>query len=396
MSFDPAADILPLRNETGFLSDSQFSYVQKKRNEIIAPQLELSLKLQDALNRDRAADLAYEKGMLELNETKKTLANREANDAKLNELIQTIPSITNDSSLTPAEQQVKLGTLFMSNTAAIGNSRHGELFLNMANALMQSKLQEQRRQQEQANIDRVYGSKQKQLLATNIPLNATPEQRLRYGEAFAEEGAPSDELVYGAMGQFATDERQYARSQAEKENYRADLRIQGADRQFDLQRQQFEQSTKNADANRALALSRMEKTIAVQRAEQMLEQEKSLREEVDTVHKLVESYQIGTDEYKARREAAVNAAAARGDKDFDAAAFDRQMKKEADAAYAELEGLELADGSTLEIKGDTPIAKRLSVLKQIRIANAKARAMISTEEKEKAEKLNKVLEALGN
>jgi len=122
MSFDPQQDIYSLRNETGFLSPRQSAYVQRKRAELVNPQIELNLKLQANDRAQRAADLAYEQGMFEMDMKKKAFADAEVANKNLNELIAKIPSITEDSSLSPLDQSIALNDAFLKAGPSVARS----------------------------------------------------------------------------------------------------------------------------------------------------------------------------------------------------------------------------------------------------------------------------------
>lgn len=236
MSFDPQQDIYSLRNETGFLSPRQSAYVQRKRAELVNPQIELNLKLQANDRAQRAADLAYEQGMFEMDMKKKAFADAEVANKNLNELIAKIPSITEDSSLSPLEQSIAINDAFLRAGPSIAKSPYFATYAEMTKSTIQAKVAKSNK--EQADIDRAK--------AEQIRLEGIERQELRdrRGEAImAMQSVQTPELLsrfktladdpnttsadWLKLGADATQERvRYARQEAEKkaqslEDYRS-------------------------------------------------------------------------------------------------------------------------------------------------------------------------------
>lgn len=162
MSFDPQQDIYSLRNETGFLSPRQSAYVQRKRAELVNPQIELNLKLQANDRAQRAADLAYEQGMFEMDMKKKAFADAEVANKNLNELIAKIPSITEDSSLSPLEQSIAINDAFLRAGPSIAKSPYFATYAEMTKSTIQAKVaksnkEQQDRDREKAEQIRIEG-----------------------------------------------------------------------------------------------------------------------------------------------------------------------------------------------------------------------------------------------
>jgi hypothetical protein len=152
MSFDPQQDIYSLRNETGFLSPRQSAYVQRKRAELVNPQIELNLKLQANDRAQRAADLAYEQGMFEMDMKKKAFADAEVANKNLNELIAKIPSITEDSSLSPLDQSIALNDAFLKAGPSVARSPYFQTVYQASKGSLEARIQKANR--EQADRDR--------------------------------------------------------------------------------------------------------------------------------------------------------------------------------------------------------------------------------------------------
>ena len=152
MSFDPQQDIYSLRNETGFLSPRQSAYVQRKRAELVNPQIDLNLKLQANDRAQRAADLAYEQGMFEMDMKKKAFADAEVANKNLNELIAKIPSITEDSSLSPLDQSIALNDAFLKAGPSVARSPYFQTVYQASKGSLEARIQKANR--EQADRDR--------------------------------------------------------------------------------------------------------------------------------------------------------------------------------------------------------------------------------------------------
>ena len=148
MSFDPQQDIYSLRNETGFLSPRQSAYVQRKRAELVNPQIELNLKLQANDRAQRAADLAYEQGMFEMDMKKKAFADAEVANKNLNELIAKIPSITEDSSLSPLDQSIALNDAFLKAGPSVARSPYFQTVYQASKGSLEARIQKANKEQE--------------------------------------------------------------------------------------------------------------------------------------------------------------------------------------------------------------------------------------------------------
>lgn len=226
MSFDPQQDIYSLRNETGFLSPRQSAYVQRKRAELVNPQIELNLKLQANDRAQRAADLAYEQGMFEMDMKKKAFADAEVANKNLNELIAKIPSITEDNSLSPLDQSIAINNAFMQAGPSIANSPYFSTYADITKSMIQAKVaksskeQEDRDRAKQEEI-RIEGIKRQDLKERRgdaiIAMQSvqTPELLSRFETLMDDPNTTSADWL--KLGADATQERvRFAREEAQK------------------------------------------------------------------------------------------------------------------------------------------------------------------------------------
>jgi len=235
MSFDPQQDIYSLRNETGFLSPRQSAYVQRKRAELVNPQIELNLKLQANDRAQRAADLAYEQGMFEMDMKKKAFADAEVANKNLNELIAKIPSITEDSSLSPLDQSIALNDAFLKAGPSVARSPYFQTVYEASKGSLTARIQKANKEQadrdrEKAEEIRLEGLRRQDLRDRRgeamqaVQYLQDPELLDEFTTLAQNPNATSGDWI-SLAGRAAAARAEYARAQKEKEtqaliNYR--------------------------------------------------------------------------------------------------------------------------------------------------------------------------------
>ena len=139
LNFD--RDIAPERNNFGF-NQTESSFANAKADQQIMPQLDLMVKLRGQLQREKAADLAYDTSVFEFKQRKKSLRDERAADQKAEDLLSKIQSTVEDEDLSPFEQREKISLLQLQNSDTFANSRVAQQSLLAANSFLQSQMQQ--------------------------------------------------------------------------------------------------------------------------------------------------------------------------------------------------------------------------------------------------------------
>jgi len=138
--FDFDRDIAPERNSFG-LTAPETTFLNAKADQQMMPQLDLMMKLRGSLQRERAADLAYETSVFEFKQRKKTLRDQREGDERADELLQDISETLEDAETNPFEKQEALARMQLQNPRAFANSKVAQQSMLAASNFIGSQLQ---------------------------------------------------------------------------------------------------------------------------------------------------------------------------------------------------------------------------------------------------------------
>jgi len=141
--FNFERDIAPERNNYGFSgTGTESAFANAKADQQILPQLDLMVKLNGHLQREKAADLAYETSVFEFKQRKKSFRDERDADLRADELLGQIQSTVEDENLSPFERQEKISLLQLQNSETFANSRVAQQSLLAANKFLGSQMQQ--------------------------------------------------------------------------------------------------------------------------------------------------------------------------------------------------------------------------------------------------------------
>lgn len=133
-------DIAPERNSFG-LTAPETTFLNAKADQQMMPQLDLMMKLRGSIQRERAADLAYETSVFEFKQRKKDLRDQREGDQRAEELLQGISETLEDAETNPFEKQEALARMQLQNPRAFANSKVAQQSMLAASNFIGSQMQ---------------------------------------------------------------------------------------------------------------------------------------------------------------------------------------------------------------------------------------------------------------
>jgi hypothetical protein len=143
LNFD--RDIAPSRNRFGLsgMNSRQSSYVEAKANQQIDPEMERMFALNNQFQKDRASDLAFERGQMQIESEKLRIKKELDSNMAMNRVFGDYDSVLQNKNLTADQQLTEMGRLNMLNAETLSGSSYGAAFIQGAQQTLQGKLKRQ-------------------------------------------------------------------------------------------------------------------------------------------------------------------------------------------------------------------------------------------------------------
>jgi|TARA_R100000482_G_scaffold3151_3_gene1202 hypothetical protein len=150
-------DIAPVRDNYG-LTAPETAFLNAKADQQVLPQLDLMVKLRGQIQKEKAADLAYETSVFEFKQRKKGIREKRDFDERAEELTQNFTDIMNNPDLDPNEKMVQLSQFQLNNSSVIANSDVARSSVSAAlqsiSAQMQKRNEEKAKKEKKKNLER--------------------------------------------------------------------------------------------------------------------------------------------------------------------------------------------------------------------------------------------------
>jgi hypothetical protein len=158
LNFD--RDIAPSRNRFGLsgMNSRQSSYVEAKSNQQIDPEMERMFALNNQFQKDRASDLAFERGQMQIESEKLRIKKELDSNMAMNRVFGDYDSVLQNKNLTADQQLTEMGRLNMLNAETLSGSSYGAAFIQGAQQTLQGKL---KRQAEEDTLQRQLDKEQR-------------------------------------------------------------------------------------------------------------------------------------------------------------------------------------------------------------------------------------------
>jgi hypothetical protein len=158
LNFD--RDIAPSRNRFGLsgMNSRQSSYVEAKANQQIDPEMERMFALNNQFQKDRASDLAFERGQMQIESEKLRIKKELDSNMAMNRVFGDYDSVLQNKNLTADQQLTEMGRLNMLNAETLSGSSYGAAFIQGAQQTLQGKL---KRQAEEDTLQRQLDKEQR-------------------------------------------------------------------------------------------------------------------------------------------------------------------------------------------------------------------------------------------
>jgi hypothetical protein len=143
LNFD--RDIAPSRKRFGLsgMNSRQSSYVEAKANQQIDPEMERMFALNNQFQKDRASDLAFERGQMQIESEKLRIKKELDSNMAMNRVFGDYDSVLQNKNLTADQQLTEMGRLNMLNAETLSGSSYGAAFIQGAQQTLQGKLKRQ-------------------------------------------------------------------------------------------------------------------------------------------------------------------------------------------------------------------------------------------------------------
>lgn len=229
-------DIASQKNDFGFsgLTNRQAAYANAVSERLLDPQRKRMFALNNQFEKSRAADLAFARGQLEIDQRKKELQRTQESNLRMEEVMGQFNSVADDDALTPEQRQAEFGRIQMDNAQTLSGSTFGSAYMQGLNNFLLPQL---KRQAE----DRAY----------QLGIEKELQREQRAVERKEEDTSAADYL----LAQMATDPKQ-AELILDKENPSArDLAMADAARvvaQRNQQKLELDEAKRKAALDKAL------------------------------------------------------------------------------------------------------------------------------------------------
>lgn len=138
-------DIAPSKNKFGFsgMNEGQAAYVNAKSNQLLGAERQRMFDLDNQLVKNRAADLAFERGQMQIEAEKKRVRDEAESNAAMDRVFGEYDAIIQNKNLTADQQLAEMGRLNMLNAEILSRSSYGAAFIQGAQQTIQAKLKKQ-------------------------------------------------------------------------------------------------------------------------------------------------------------------------------------------------------------------------------------------------------------
>jgi hypothetical protein len=138
-------DIAPSKNKFGFsgMNEGQAAYVKAKSNQLLGAERQRTFDLDNQLLKNRAADLAYEQGLMRIEADKKRVRDELESNAAMDRIFGDYDAVIQNKNLTADQQLAEMGRLNMLNAEILSRSSFGAAFIQGAQQTIQAKLKKQ-------------------------------------------------------------------------------------------------------------------------------------------------------------------------------------------------------------------------------------------------------------
>lgn len=138
-------DIAVSKNQFGFsgMNEGQTAYVNAKSNQLLGAERKRSFDLNDQYIKNRAADLAYERGQRQIEADKKRVRDELESNAAMDRVFGDYDAVIQNKNLTADQQLAEMGRLNMLNAEILSKSSFGAAFIQGAQQTIQAKLKKQ-------------------------------------------------------------------------------------------------------------------------------------------------------------------------------------------------------------------------------------------------------------
>ena len=152
--FDYNRDIAPEKNTFDFLplssridgmefTESESTFLNRKADQEMMPQLDLMMKLRGQIQKERAADLAFETGMFEFRQRKKGIRQQKEYDEQAENLLAPLGRVVEDPDLSPTQKIQQIGEIQLKNSRTFANSPIAQASADAALRSLSAQIQEQ-------------------------------------------------------------------------------------------------------------------------------------------------------------------------------------------------------------------------------------------------------------
>ena len=140
--FDYNRDIAPEKNTFQF-TESESTFLNRKADQEMMPQLDLMMKLRGQIQKERAADFAFETGMFEFKQRKKGIRQQKEYDEQAENLLAPLGAIVDNPELSPLEKIQEIGAIQLQNSRTFASSPIAQASADAALRTLSAQVQEQ-------------------------------------------------------------------------------------------------------------------------------------------------------------------------------------------------------------------------------------------------------------
>tara|TARA_R110001592_G_scaffold3404_3_gene19154 strand:- start:421 stop:1527 length:1107 start_codon:yes stop_codon:yes gene_type:complete len=138
-------DIAVSKNDFGFtgMTSRQAAYVNAVSDRLLDPQRKRMFALNNQFEKSRAADLAFARGQLEIDQRKKDLKRTQESNLRMGEVMRQFNDVADAEGLTPEQRQVEFGRIQMDNAQTLSGSTFGSAYMQGLNNFLIPQLKRQ-------------------------------------------------------------------------------------------------------------------------------------------------------------------------------------------------------------------------------------------------------------
>lgn len=144
--FDYNRDIAPEKNTFQF-TESESTFLNRKADQEMMPQLDLMMKLRGQIQKERAADFAFKTGMFEFRQRKKGIRQQKEYDEQAENLLAPLGAVVDNPTLSPNEKIQQIGAIQLQNSRTFANSPIAQASADAALRTLSAQIQEENKQE---------------------------------------------------------------------------------------------------------------------------------------------------------------------------------------------------------------------------------------------------------